>query len=53
MDYSLAILEVEKAAIANPNVAQAMEELVAGVKANTHPNINEVLQETEKILNSQ
>ena len=52
LDYGQAILEMQEAA-ANPDVARTIRELAAAVEENSHPNINEVLQETEKILNSQ
>lgn len=43
LDYGKAVLEVESAAIANPEVNQAMQELAAAAKAEPNPKLNEIL----------
>ncbi|MDJ0615877.1 MAG: hypothetical protein QNJ63_03850 [Calothrix sp. MO_192.B10] len=43
LDYGKAVLEVESAAQANPEVNQAMQELVAAAKAEPNPKFNEIL----------
>ena len=43
LDYGKAVLEVESAAKANPEVNQALQELVAAAKAESNPNFNEIL----------
>ncbi|MBP5973937.1 hypothetical protein HW132_14625 [Brasilonema sp. CT11] len=52
LDYGKAVLEVESAAIANPEVNLAVQELVAAAK--TDPKIaSKVLQQLETNINSQ
>lgn len=57
LDYGKAVLEVESAAQANPEVNQAMQELVAVAKAEPNPKIAEILampnlqKLAEKIVN--
>ncbi|TFI50817.1 hypothetical protein BLD44_029530 [Mastigocladus laminosus UU774] len=43
LDYGKAVLEVESAAKANPEVNQAMQELAAAAKAEPNPKFNEIL----------
>ncbi|MEH2372602.1 hypothetical protein [Nostoc sp.] len=43
LDYGKAELEVESAAKANPEVAQAMQELAAAAKAEPNPKLAEIL----------
>lgn len=43
LDYGKAVLEVESAAIAHPEVNQAVQELVAAAKAETNPKIVEIV----------
>jgi len=43
LDYGKAVLEVESAAKANPEVNQAMQELAAAAKAEPNPRLNEIL----------
>ncbi len=43
LDYGKAVLEVESAAIANPEVNKAMQELAAAAKAEPNPKFNEIL----------
>ncbi len=43
LDYGKAVLEVESAAIANPEVNQAVQELAAAAKAEPNPKFNEIL----------
>ncbi|MHC5859570.1 hypothetical protein [Nostoc sp.] len=42
-DYQKAVLEVESAAKANPEVAQAMQKLTAAAKAEPNPKLAEIL----------
>jgi hypothetical protein len=42
LNYGKAILEIESAAIANPEVNQAMQELAAAAKAEPNPKFNEI-----------
>lgn len=43
LDYGKALLEVESAAQANPEVAQAAQELAAAAKAEPNPKLAEIL----------
>ncbi|MEH2043925.1 hypothetical protein [Nostoc sp.] len=43
LNYGKAVLEVESAAKANPEVNQAMQELAAAAKAEPNPRLNEIL----------
>ncbi|MEH1850660.1 MAG: hypothetical protein V7L11_03000 [Nostoc sp.] len=43
LDYQKAVLEVESAAKANPEVAQTMQELAAAAKAEPNPKLAEIL----------
>lgn len=43
LDYGKALLEVESAAIANPEVNQAMQDLAAAAKAESNPKFNEII----------
>jgi hypothetical protein len=43
LDYQKAVLEVESVAKANPEVAQAMQELAAAAKAEPNPKLAEIL----------
>ncbi|MEH2042559.1 MAG: hypothetical protein V7L12_04480 [Nostoc sp.] len=43
LDYGKAVLEVESAAKANAEVAQAMQELAAAAKAEPNPKLAEIL----------
>ncbi len=43
IDYGKAVLEVESAAQANPEVAQAAQELAAAAKAEPNPKLAEIL----------
>ncbi|MGB6297989.1 MAG: hypothetical protein WBF90_17630 [Rivularia sp. (in: cyanobacteria)] len=43
LDYGKAVVEVESAAQANPEVNQAMEELAAAAKAETNPTFSAIL----------
>ncbi|MBW4689152.1 MAG: hypothetical protein KME40_29690 [Komarekiella atlantica HA4396-MV6] len=43
LDYGKAVLEVESAAQANPEVAQAAQELAAAAKAEQNPKLAEIL----------
>ncbi|MEH2069996.1 MAG: hypothetical protein V7K47_17850 [Nostoc sp.] len=43
LDYGKAVLEVESAAKANPEVAQAMQELAQAAKAEPNPKLAEIL----------
>ncbi|MEH1939656.1 MAG: hypothetical protein V7L01_05455 [Nostoc sp.] len=43
LDYGKAVLEVESAAKANPEVNQAMQELAAAAKAEPNPKLAEIL----------
>jgi len=43
LDYGKALLEVESAAKANPEVAQAAQELAAAAKAEPNPKLAEIL----------
>ncbi|AFZ01858.1 hypothetical protein [Calothrix sp. PCC 6303] len=45
LDYDKAVLEVESAAKANPEVNQAMEDVAAAAKAETNPKVVQVLNE--------
>lgn len=53
IDYGKAVLEVESAAIANPKVAQAAQELAAAAKAESNPNFIQFLQQQADSLKSQ
>ncbi len=53
LDYGKAVLEVESAAKANPEVNQAVEKLVAEAKANPPLNLAQVLQDIAQALKSQ
>ncbi|MFN6558280.1 MAG: hypothetical protein RMY28_000535 [Nostoc sp. ChiSLP01] len=53
LDYGKAVLEVESAAKANPEVAKAVEELAQAAKAEPLPNLAEVLQNIAEGLKSQ
>ncbi|NEO04004.1 MAG: hypothetical protein F6K50_54645 [Moorea sp. SIO3I7] len=52
LDYAEVVLELESAAKQNPEVAQAMEHLVTTVDAHPLPNLEEILQEITKALES-
>jgi hypothetical protein len=43
LDYGKAVLEVESAATANPEVKQAMEDVAAAAKAETNPKVVEIV----------
>ena len=43
LDYGKAVLEVESAAKANPEVDRAMQDLAAAAKAEPNPKFNEIL----------
>ena len=43
LDYGKAVLEVESAAKANPEVNRTMQELAAAAKAEPNPKFNEIL----------
>lgn len=43
LDYQKAVLEVQSAAKANPEVAQAMQELAQAAKAEPNPKLAEIL----------
>ena len=43
LDYGKAVLEVESAAKANPEVDRTMQELAAAAKAEPNPKFNEIL----------
>jgi hypothetical protein len=53
LDYGKAVLEVESAAKADPEIAQAAQELAAAAKAESNPNLTEVLRDIAEALNSQ
>lgn len=53
LDYGKAVVEVESAAKANPEVAQAAQELAAAAKAEPLPNLTKVLQDIAEALKSQ
>ncbi|NEO39492.1 MAG: hypothetical protein F6J90_25435 [Moorea sp. SIOASIH] len=52
LNYADVVLEVEAAAKQNPEVAQAMEHLVATVDAEALPNLEEILEKITKALES-
>ncbi|WP_293102969.1 hypothetical protein [Moorena sp. SIO3I6] len=52
LDYAKVVLEVEAAAKQNPEVAQAIEGLVTTVDAEALPNLEKILQEITKALES-
>ncbi|NEO48435.1 MAG: hypothetical protein F6K55_31740 [Moorea sp. SIO4A3] len=52
LDYAEVVLELEAAAKQNPEVAQAMEHLVTTVDAEALPNLEQILQEITKALES-
>ncbi|NEQ82232.1 MAG: hypothetical protein F6K26_18845 [Moorea sp. SIO2I5] len=52
LDYAEVVLEVEAAAKQNPKVAQAIDGLVTTVDAEALPNLEEILQEITKALES-
>ncbi|NJL64635.1 MAG: hypothetical protein HC903_25990 [Methylacidiphilales bacterium] len=51
LDYGKAVLEVESAAKANPEVKQAMEDVAVVAKAETNPKVVEVLNENWQGIN--
>jgi hypothetical protein len=53
LDYGKAVLEVESAAKANPEVNLAVEELVAEAKANPPLNLAQTLEDIAVVLKSQ
>ena len=53
LDYGKVVLEVESAAIAHPQVNQAMQELVAEAKTNPPLNLDQALQDIVHALESQ
>ncbi|MDF5718874.1 MAG: hypothetical protein PUP93_34670 [Rhizonema sp. NSF051] len=53
LDYGKAVLEVESAAIANPEVNQALQKLVAEAKTDPPLNLAQVLQDIVQALKSQ
>jgi hypothetical protein len=53
LDYGKAVLEVESAAKADPEIAQAAQELAAAAKAESNPNLTEVIRDITEALNSQ
>jgi hypothetical protein len=53
LDYGKAVLEVESAAIANPEVNQALQKLVAEAKTDPPLNLAQVLQDIAQALKSQ
>lgn len=53
LDYGQAILEVQKAATANSDVARTMKELATTAKADPNPKLAEILQEIAEELKSQ
>ncbi|WP_293061328.1 MULTISPECIES: hypothetical protein [unclassified Moorena] len=52
LDYAEVVLELETAAKQNPEVAQAMERLVTTVDAEALPNLEQIIQEITKALES-
>ncbi|NET66815.1 MAG: hypothetical protein F6K63_21480 [Moorea sp. SIO1G6] len=52
LDYAEVVLELETAAKQNPEVAQAMELLVTTVDAEALPNLEEIIQDINKALES-
>ncbi|QLE52920.1 hypothetical protein FD724_33675 (plasmid) [Nostoc sp. C057] len=50
LDYGKAVLEVESAAKANPEVAQAAQELVAAAETNPPANLAEILREIKEAV---
>ncbi|NET64305.1 MAG: hypothetical protein F6K63_07865 [Moorea sp. SIO1G6] len=52
LDYAEVVLQVEAAAKQNPEVAQAMERLVTTVDAQALPNLEQIIQEITKALES-
>ncbi|MDZ8032996.1 hypothetical protein [Nostoc sp. DedSLP04] len=53
LDYGKAVLEVQSAAQANPEVAQAVEELAQAAKAEPNPKFIQSIQEFADTLKSQ
>lgn len=53
LDYGKAVIDVESAAQADAEVAQAAQELAAAAKAETPSNLNEILIEIAETLKSQ
>ena len=53
LDYGKAVLEVESAAIAHPEINLAVQELVASATANPPLNLAQVLQDIAQTLKSQ
>lgn len=53
LDYGKAVVEVESAAKANPEVAQAAQELAAAAKAEPNPNFIQLIQKIADNLKSQ
>ncbi|MHC5777321.1 hypothetical protein [Nostoc sp.] len=53
LDYGKAVLEVQSAAQANPEVAQAAQELVQAAKAEPNPNFIQSIQQLADTLKSQ
>ncbi|EGJ30889.1 MULTISPECIES: hypothetical protein [Moorena] len=52
LDYAEVVLQLETAAKQNPEVAQAMERLVTTVDAEALPNLEEIIQDINKALES-
>ncbi|AOX01615.1 hypothetical protein BJP34_21165 [Moorena producens PAL-8-15-08-1] len=52
LDYAEVVLQLETAAKQNPEVAQAMEHLVTTVNAQDLPNLEEIIQDINKALES-
>ncbi|NEP35793.1 hypothetical protein [Moorena sp. SIO3B2] len=52
LDYAKVVLEVEAAAKQNPQVAQSMERLVTTVDPEALPNLEEIIQDINKALES-
>ncbi|QIR39268.1 hypothetical protein HCG51_22855 [Tolypothrix sp. PCC 7910] len=53
LDYGKAVLEVESAAKANPELAQAAQELATAAKAEPNPNFIQLIQQQADNLKSQ
>ncbi|MBD2682846.1 MULTISPECIES: hypothetical protein [Nostoc] len=53
LDYGTAVLEIEFAAKANAEVAQAEQELVTAAKAESNPHFIQYIQQLADILKSQ
>ncbi|NEQ10401.1 MAG: hypothetical protein F6K37_32065 [Moorea sp. SIO4E2] len=52
LDYAKVVLQLETAAKQNPEVAQAMEHLVTTVNVQDLPNLEEIIQDINKALES-